>query len=221
MSLLGCLIPYGGSLTLLREAAAIGKVAGIVGRDQLGVAIHGNDPLGVLLGRDGLLPGDHAEDGRPLPHAALLIPGSESLEKSSILPALSACFQAKPVDPPADQVLVVYLSDPADSKIPQQSPPLHVTQNGPEHRVGVFGSCPFPQLIHIESKLLLICTREIAHLLAEGMGSRSTGPSGRIFRHGNDNLWLLPVYRARLAKVPFPVQRDLDIRTGNDVADGG
>ena len=56
MGLLGCLIPHGGSLAILGKSAAIGEVSGIIGGDQLGIAIHGDDPLGMLPGRDGLIP---------------------------------------------------------------------------------------------------------------------------------------------------------------------
>ena len=221
MGLLGCLIPYGGSLTLLRETAAIGKVAGIVGRDQLGVAIHGNDPLGVLLGRDGLLPGDHAENGNPLPHAALLIPGGKGPEQGLVLPALSALFHAKAIDLPADQRFVVHLLDAAGGKVGQQRPSLHISEDRPQHGMGVLGSLPFPQLVHVERKLLFVLAGEIPHLLAEGVGSGCAGPSGGILRHRENDLGFLLVHHPGLAEMSPAVQRDLDIRTGNDVADGG
>lgn len=48
-------------LRIAGEAPAIGEVAAVVGRDQLGVSVEGDDALRVLLSRNIIAAGDHAQ----------------------------------------------------------------------------------------------------------------------------------------------------------------
>ena len=48
-------------LRIVGKAPAIGEVAVVVGRDQLGVSVEGDDALWVLFGRNIIAASDHAQ----------------------------------------------------------------------------------------------------------------------------------------------------------------
>lgn len=102
VDLLRCLVTHSCSLRIVCEAAPIGKAAGVVGGDQLGVGAQVDDLLGVLAGGRGVFTGNHAKRGLPGFRGYIVV--DEGLEEALILPAggrliFRTCFHA-----PADHL---------------------------------------------------------------------------------------------------------------------
>ena len=103
VDLLRRLVAHGRGLRIVCEAAPIGKAAGVVGGDQLGVGAQVDDLLGVLAGWRGVFTGNHAKRGLPGFRGCIVV--DEGLEEALILPAggrliFRTCFHA-----PADHLL--------------------------------------------------------------------------------------------------------------------
>ena len=85
VNLLRRLVAHGRGLRIVCEAAPIGKAAGVVGGDQLGVGVQVDDLLGVLAGGRGVFTGNHAKRGLLRSCGCIVV--DEGLEKALILPA--------------------------------------------------------------------------------------------------------------------------------------
>ena len=60
---------------------------------------------------------------------------------------------------------------------------------------------------------------KIAELITQRMGANATGSSGRLFCNRNDDLGCIRIYCAGSAKIALAIDGDLQIGTGNHVAD--
>ena len=103
VDLLRCLVAHSCSLRIVCEAAPIGKAAGVVGGDQLGVGAQVDDLLGVLAGGRGVFTGNHAKRGLLRFRGCIVV--DEGLEEALILPAGGRLIFPTCLYTPADDLL--------------------------------------------------------------------------------------------------------------------
>ena len=137
VDLLRRLIAHGHGLRIVCEAAPIGKAAGVIGGDQLGVGAQVDDLLGVLAGGRGVFAGNHAKRGLLRFRGCIVV--DKGLKEALVLPAggrfiFRACLYA-----PADHLLFLggkplfVQGDHAPLRqIFNNCPPLHIAGDGGE-----------------------------------------------------------------------------------------
>ena len=102
VDLLRCLVTHSCSLRIVCEAAPIGKAAGVVGGDQLGIGIQVDDFFRMLAGRRGKHSGDHAKRGLLRSCGCIVV--DEGLEEALILPAGGRLIFSTCLYTPADHL---------------------------------------------------------------------------------------------------------------------
>ena len=58
---LGSFVAHGHCLGIIGKPPPIGEATGVIGRNQLGIGAEVNELLGMLRGRNCILPGGHAK----------------------------------------------------------------------------------------------------------------------------------------------------------------
>ena len=142
VDLLRRLVAHSCSLRIVCEAAPIGKAAGVVGGDQLGVGAQVDDLLGVLAGGRGELPGDHAKRGLLGFRGCIVV--DKGLEETLILPAGGRLIFPTSLYTPADDLLFldrkalfIQCDQAALSHIRCDCPLFHIAGDGGELGVAV------------------------------------------------------------------------------------
>ena len=101
-------VAHGGRLSFIQKPPPVGKAAPIVGRDQLGISVYRDDPLGVLQGSRFSLSLDHAQDFLPRRQQAAIV-RLKCCKQVPVFPA-RRLLPVDAQDTPAHQQLLVVLS---------------------------------------------------------------------------------------------------------------
>ena len=224
VGLLRSKIAHRQRLIFLRKPPTVGKTACIVGRNELCVAVHGNDPLGVLECNRPNASFNHTKRRLAFRQQADVI-RLKCAQKVPIFPA-RRFLAADPQHAPADQQLLGILLfrirrySAAPRQIVQNGATYHVGENGVKKRMGMGRGPPCAQRRQIAFMGLPVRPGHIFQLVAQRMGRKAAGPSGGFLRGRNQDLRLVLRHASCRQEGSLCVQRHLQIGAGQQVPDG-
>ena len=220
--LLRCLITNRNCLFLLRKPAPVGKAAGIIGRDQLGVSVDGDDALGMLICGSFFFTCDHTENHFTRVICRIVI--CKCPEQAVIQPA---GIDAVTEDIPPYQHLFIFrqplgidLHQTTAQQVRKDGFTFDVIQNCGQLRMRICRCFPIGELIHIKPELLFVLGDQIADLIAERMGAGGTRPSGGAFCGRDDDLRLAFIHDSGIDEFAIGIQGDLQFGPGDDMTHG-
>ena len=184
MDFLGGLITHGHCLGIIGKPPPIGEAAGVVGRNQLGIGAEIDELLGMLRGRNCILPGCHAKYRGCLLGRGVVI--NKGMKQAAILPAGGAFIVLAGIHSPAHHLLfldgkTVFIqgNQTKSRQVRQNCAFFHIAGNGVKLWVGVGGVLPVVQLGQICLVFLGILRGEKPDLVTQGVRTVViTGSSG-------------------------------------------